>query len=72
MELLLGVLQASVLGPLLFNIYVNDLFLLTESANVCNYADDTTIHACKIDLEKLVRRLEHDLVLVIDGLKVII
>ena len=45
---------------MLFNIYINDLFFLTESTNVCNYADDTTFYACDMDLENLVRRLEHD------------
>ena len=62
-ELLLGVPQESVLGLLLFNIYFTDLFLLTESTNVSNYADDATFHASDMDLENLVRRLLHDLML---------
>ena len=26
---------------------------------MCNYADDTTFHACDMDSENVVRRLEH-------------
>ena len=33
---------------------------------MCNYADDTTFHACDMDLKNLVRRLEHDSMLVIE------
>ena len=64
-QIFLVVPEGSVIGPLLFNIFIKTLFFCTENTNVCNHADDTAFYACESVLHNLVSRLVHDSVLAI-------
>ena len=55
-----GVPQGSILGPVLFNIFMNDLFLFMEKCKLYNYADDNSMSKTSVDLQTVLHSLRHD------------
>ena len=53
-----GVPQGSILGPVLFNINMIDLFYECEHSNVAIYADDTTPYSCDTDIPSVALELQ--------------
>ena len=55
-----GIPQGSILGPLLFNIFINDIFMIVEQSDICNFADDNTVYSCGKSLTDIKENLVSD------------
>ena len=53
-----GVPQGSILSPVLFNVFINDLFLFIKEADLANFADDNTLYVSKKNLAEVLELLE--------------
>ena len=59
-EIVFRVPQGSILGPLLFNIFLCDLFFIMKDTDFSSYADDNTQYRTAGTIEEIIKLLERD------------
>src|SRR4029434_7795204 len=64
-----GVPQGSILGPVLFSLYINNICDHLEHCKVHFYADDTILYASAPSIDQAVSNLQHAFDCVQDSLK---
>ena len=55
-----GVPQGSILGPVLSNVFINDMYLFINKCTLYNYADDNSISCAATEVEEVMSSLQMD------------
>ena len=59
-EVITGVPQGAILDSLLFNVFLNDIFVFISKYQLCNYADNKTLYKSGKYMKKIKNGLEMD------------
>ena len=69
-EIRKAVLQRSILGSLLLNVFLNDLLMFIQKAEICNFADENTLYSCGKEFHIIMNDLKHDISIISKRFKV--
>ena len=58
MEIVFGVTHSSISRPLLFNIFLVDLFFIISNIEIASYADDNAPYIVTDNIDDLIKSLE--------------
>ena len=59
-KVLNGVPQGSILGSMLFNIFLNGIFVSVQKCHFANCADDSTLYTSDKSLSNIMNSVSHD------------
>ena len=52
--------QGLAVGPMLFNIYISDMFFGLNEIDICKFSDNTTPYVCRSNLKSVLEKLEQN------------
>ena len=70
LEILRGVPQSSILAPILFNLFINDLIFFIQETEVCKFDDDATIYSCSSNYKEATLKLSNDTHLILNWVRI--
>ena len=65
-KVLAGVHQGSILGPLLFTMFIN-IFLFLQKCDLADYADDSNMYSSDKNINNIMTTLNHDFAILINA-----